>query len=171
MGELDAERMERLPLYIGPAATVQIIAAQWMAQTGTVYPDLMGASRVKGKLQQAVAVCRSETLDVRMRRFAVSIGTAQDDAVRGAGNGPVYSQSPGGKPSFGYGQIIPVIGQMTMAESILDLGLLGNQAESGRIAVQPVHGMVRAALSRLLIVPGQRICQRSVMRSRRWMHQ
>ena len=91
MGELDAERMERLTLYIGPAATVQIIAAQWMAQTGTVYPDLMGASRVKGKLQQTVAVCRSETLDVRMRRFAVSIGTAQDDAVRGAGNGPVYS--------------------------------------------------------------------------------
>ena len=44
MGELDAERMERLPLYIGPAATVQIIAAQWMAQTGTVYPDLMGPS-------------------------------------------------------------------------------------------------------------------------------
>ena len=128
-----------------------------------MHPDLVGAPCMKSYLKQAEVICDSQTLNIGMGRFAISIGTAQYNAVRSPGNGPVYGQAPGGKSSFGYGQIIPVIVQMLPAESILYLGLFCNQAQSGGITVQAVHRMIRTILPCLLIVPGQCVCQRSIM--------
>lgn len=135
MDKLHAEGMQGLAFHKAPRAAVEIIAYEGMAQAGAVDADLMRPACMEHHFEQTVIGAGCEPADIRVGRLAGYACTALNNTARQAFDWPVHGYQRCRKDAFTKGGVKTVVRQVLAAEGVLDLRLLGNEAEAGRVAV------------------------------------
>ena len=140
MCECELRRVEGVTRDFVHAPAIEIVAEQGMSQMGEMDANLMSASRLKAKAQEAVsAVCPFCSV---MCACGLPIGgdTAQDDARQGACDWCVYYALSGGQPPFDESKI-RTYQCVLLCDLILYLGAFCNEEQPCRIAVKSVTWM------------------------------